>query len=96
MCAPCRLMFGVCGLHCRYLRLITPTLYMNAVVECLKRYLLAQRVVVPGMVVTVLTCLLSPLYNWLFIFRCGDCLLFGLTPLALCMYLPESSVESNS
>lgn len=76
-------MFAVCGLRCRYLRLITPTLYMNAVVECLKRYLLAQRVVVPGMVVTVLTCLLSPLYNWLFIFRCGDCSLFGLARLPL-------------
>lgn len=38
-------------------------------VECLKRYLLAQRVVVPGMAVTVVTCLLSPLYNWLFIFK---------------------------
>lgn len=55
----------------RYLRIITPTLYTGAVVECLKRYLLAQRVVVPGMVVTVLTCLLAPLYNWLFIFRCS-------------------------
>jgi hypothetical protein len=49
--------------------LITPTLYTGAVVECLKRYLLAQRVVLPGMVVTIVTCLLSPLYNWLFIFR---------------------------
>jgi hypothetical protein len=46
-----------------------PTLYTGAVVECLKRYLLAQRVVLPGMVVTVATCLLSPIYNWLFIFK---------------------------
>ncbi len=53
----------------RYLRYITPTLYTGALVECLKRYLLAQRVVLPGMVVTVATCLLSPVYNWLFIFK---------------------------
>jgi hypothetical protein len=46
-----------------------PTLYTGAVVECLKRYLLAQRVVLPGMVVMVATCLLSPFYNWLFVFR---------------------------
>ena len=46
-----------------------PTLYMGAVVECLKRYLLAQRVVLPGILVMVITCLLSPFYNWLFIFK---------------------------
>jgi hypothetical protein len=89
------LMSGVsacgCCCCCRYLRLITPTLYMNAVVECLKRYLLAQRVVVPGMVVTVLTCLLSPLYNWLLIFRCGRCLLVGSDSTLLCACVPQSN-----
>lgn len=53
----------------RYLRIITPALYAGAVVECLKRYLLAQRVVLPGMVIMVVACMLSPLYNWLFVFR---------------------------
>lgn len=53
----------------RYLRLITPSLYMGALVECLKRYLLAQRVVVPGVFVTATTCLLSPLYNWVMMFK---------------------------
>lgn len=60
---------GLLFLLCRYLRIITPTLYAGALVECIKRYLLAQRVVLPGMVVTVVTCLLCPLYNWLFIFK---------------------------
>jgi hypothetical protein len=53
-----------------YLTLITPALYAGALVECLKRYLLAQRVVVPGMCVTAVTALLSPLYNWALMFRC--------------------------
>jgi hypothetical protein len=40
-------------------------------VERLKKHLLlAQRVVLPGMVITAVTCLLSPIYNWLFIFKC--------------------------
>jgi hypothetical protein len=42
---------------------------MGALVECLKRYLLAQRVVVPGVFVTATTCLLSPLYNWVMMFK---------------------------
>jgi hypothetical protein len=43
---------------------------MGAVVECLKRYLLAQQVVLPGMVITIITSCLCPLYNWLLIFKC--------------------------
>jgi Na+-driven multidrug efflux pump len=42
---------------------------MGAVVECLKRYLLAQQVVLPGMVITIITSCLCPLYNWLLIFK---------------------------
>eukprot|EP00878_Enallax_costatus_P024109 GHUV01025702.1.p1 GENE.GHUV01025702.1~~GHUV01025702.1.p1 ORF type:complete len:494 (+),score=51.79 GHUV01025702.1:73-1554(+) len=52
-----------------YLWHITPTLFMGATVECLKRYLLAQQVVLPGMVITVIAACLSPVYNWLLIFR---------------------------
>ncbi|KAF8063707.1 DTX14 [Scenedesmus sp. PABB004] len=48
-----------------YLWAITPTLFMAALTECLKRYLLAQRVVLPGMVVTIVTALAAPLYFWL-------------------------------
>jgi hypothetical protein len=42
---------------------------MGAVVECLKRYLLAQQVVLPGMLITIITSCLCPLYNWLLIFK---------------------------
>lgn len=53
----------------RYLWHITPTLFMGAVVECLKRYLLAQQVVLPGMIITFLTSCLCPVYNWVLVFK---------------------------
>jgi hypothetical protein len=54
---------------CSYLWLITPVVYMSALCECLKRYLLAQRVVVPAMIITIATALVAPLYNWLLLFK---------------------------
>jgi hypothetical protein len=42
---------------------------MGALCECLKRYLLAQRVVVPAMIITIATALVAPLYNWLLLFK---------------------------
>jgi hypothetical protein len=54
---------------CRFLHLIIPCLFLATLNECLRRYLLTQRVVIPGMVITALTGLLTPLYNWLFLFK---------------------------
>lgn len=49
--------------------IVTPSLYSNALVECLRRYLLAQRVVLPGMLITVLSTCACPLYNYVLIYR---------------------------
>jgi len=53
----------------RYLRLISPTLYISVLQECVRRYLLAQRVVRPGMVITAVSTLLSPLYSYALMYR---------------------------
>ncbi|KAF8063706.1 Slc47a1 [Scenedesmus sp. PABB004] len=50
---------------------------MAALTECLKRYLLAQRVVLPGMVVTIVTALAAPLYFWLLTARAWQLGLLG-------------------
>lgn len=71
----------------RYLWCILPTLFMGAVVECLKRYLLAQQVVLPGMVITMVTSCLCPLYNWLLIFK----LQLGLTGAAYAFVLSQAT-----
>jgi Na+-driven multidrug efflux pump len=55
----------------RYLWIITPSVYMTATTECLKRYLVAQADVHPGMVITVLNTLAAPLWYWLLMFRWG-------------------------
>lgn len=55
----------------RYLRNITPTLYISTGSECIRKYLLAQRVVHAPMAINALTFALCPLYNWLLIFKLG-------------------------
>ncbi len=52
-----------------YLWLISPTIFLTALCECIRRYLMAQRVVLPSTVAYIAVALVAPLYNWLFVFR---------------------------
>eukprot|EP00775_Hariotina_reticulata_P009063 gene9063-9233_t len=75
-----------------YLRLITPSLFSTALLQCLTRYLLAQRIVLPGMVVSVFTSVLCPLFNGLLVFRfklglAGAALAFMLTQVSSALLL---------
>lgn len=54
-----------------YLSILQPALYVSCVTSCLTRYLLAQRVVLPSMAITGITAVLSPVWNWLLIFKLG-------------------------
>jgi MATE family multidrug resistance protein len=47
-----------------YLSALTPSLYCYAAQECLKRYLMAQGVVTPAMVITIATTATSPFVYW--------------------------------
>lgn len=57
------------ALASRYLALITPCLYLSALSECIRKYLMAQTVVHPTLVATAVTTLLCPLYNWLLVYK---------------------------
>lgn len=59
----------IVALATQYLRILIPGLFLLVVNETTRRYFLAQRVVTPGMVTYLITSSLSPLYNWLFIYR---------------------------
>ncbi|KAI8466628.1 MAG: mate-domain-containing protein [Monoraphidium minutum] len=61
----------IADIAARYLRILTPSLFIAAASDTCRRYLTAQRVVVPGMAASIATTCLSPLYNWLFIYRLG-------------------------
>ncbi|WIA44443.1 hypothetical protein OEZ86_007198 [Tetradesmus obliquus] len=50
---------------------LAPALFMDAADQCCRRYLSAQAVVQPLMVVTLIATLLTPLYLWLFVARFG-------------------------
>lgn len=54
----------------RFTLALAPALFMDAADQCCRRYLAAQAVVQPLMVVTLLATLLTPLYLWLFVARC--------------------------
>lgn len=73
--APLLLFFGqrpaVVAVAARYLKQARPALIFAALSEVLKRYLLAQRVVVPGVVAMAVTTLLSPAYCYAFVFALG-------------------------
>lgn len=49
----------------RYLWRSAPALWLLAVSECIKRYLLAQRVVVPGTAITTVTTAVAPLFYYI-------------------------------
>jgi hypothetical protein len=53
----------------RYLSALAPSLYCYVAQECLKRYLMAQGVVKPAMLITIATTCASPLLYWLFMFK---------------------------
>jgi MATE family multidrug resistance protein len=48
---------------------LAPALFMDAADQCCRRYLSAQAVVQPLMLVTLIATLLTPLYLWLFVAR---------------------------
>eukprot|EP00877_Chromochloris_zofingiensis_P011101 jgi/Chrzof1/6244/Cz17g17070.t1 len=50
---------------------LAPALVMDAADQCCRRYLSAQAVVQPLMLVTLFATLLTPMYLWYFVFRCG-------------------------
>jgi MATE family multidrug resistance protein len=60
---------AVAAVAAKYLHQARPALVFACVSEVCKRYLLSQRVVVPGVVVMAVTMLLAPLWCWLLIFR---------------------------
>ena len=60
-CLPC------CRCCLRYMRLSLPALYLHVLHECLEKFLLAQRVVQPGVVITAITTALTPMYCYLLI-----------------------------
>ncbi|GAB4817791.1 hypothetical protein N2152v2_004837 [Parachlorella kessleri] len=55
----------------RYLHLAMPGLLVSGAFESIKRYLMAQGIVKPSTVVACVAVALSPLYNWLLIFKLG-------------------------
>lgn len=48
----------------RYLSILTPSLFIAAASDTTRRYLLAQRVVLPGMAASIATTALAPAYNY--------------------------------
>ena len=52
---------------CRYLRIMSPGLFLSALNETTKRYLSCQTCVKPITLSTLLSCCLCPLYNYIFI-----------------------------
>jgi len=71
--APLLLLFGqppaVVAVAALYLRRARPALLFSALGEVLKRYLLAQRVVVPGVAAMAATTALAPLYCYALVFH---------------------------
>ncbi|PNW77624.1 hypothetical protein CHLRE_10g444900v5 [Chlamydomonas reinhardtii] len=55
----------------RFTMLLSPCLLLDGFEQCLRRYLAAQSVVQPLMYVTFAATLMTPMYLWYFIFRCG-------------------------
>ncbi|PSC70154.1 MATE efflux family [Micractinium conductrix] len=60
----------------RFMLRATPALLFTAIFEAQKRYLMAQEAVRPATVVTAIALCLSPLYNWILIFKLG-CGVYG-------------------
>ncbi|KAF8062039.1 DTX2 [Scenedesmus sp. PABB004] len=61
----------IAALASRYLILCTPCLFITTAMECVRRYLQAQRAVKPAMVVAGVTLAASPALFWLFVVRAG-------------------------
>lgn len=63
--------FVIAKLAGQFTLMLAPCLLMDAVDQCCRRYLAAQSVVQPPMAITMLATLLTPLFLWWFIFKCG-------------------------
>lgn len=61
-------------LAARYVMLSVPSVFFSGIAECLKRYLMAQGVVMPTALVSFVSTLMAPAVNWSLIHRAG----FGL------------------
>ena len=57
---------AACCMH-RYMCLSLPALYLHVLHECLDKYLLAQRVVKPGVIITIATTMLMPVFCYVLI-----------------------------
>ncbi|KAF8060322.1 DTX16 [Scenedesmus sp. PABB004] len=55
----------------RFTLALAPALFMDAADQCCRRYLSAQAVVQPLMLVTLIATLLTPLFLWLFVAKLG-------------------------
>lgn len=54
---------AISQLAARYIQMLTPALVFSGVSECLKRYLMTQRIINPSTVIAALTTVLSVPYN---------------------------------
>ena len=54
---------AISQLAARYIQMLTPALVFSGVSECLKRYLMTQRIINPSTVIAAITTLLSIPYN---------------------------------
>ncbi|GBF98590.1 hypothetical protein Rsub_11315 [Raphidocelis subcapitata] len=62
---------AIAAVAARYLAILTPAIFLTVLADTCRRYFLAQRVVLPGMLSSIVVTCLSPLYNWFFIHRLG-------------------------
>lgn len=54
---------AISQLAARYIQMLTPALVFSGISECLKRYLMTQRIINPSTIIAALTTMLSVLYN---------------------------------
>ena len=54
---------AISQLAARYIQMLTPALIFSGISECLKRYLMTQRIINPSTVIAALTTMLSVIYN---------------------------------
>lgn len=51
----------------RYLLLTLPALYLHSVHECMGRFLLAQGIVAPGVVISAITAAMTPVFCYVLV-----------------------------
>jgi len=62
---------GLAAASARYLQWTSPSLFFLTGAECLKRYLMAQSVILPATVAAIAAALVAVVFNYFFIFKFG-------------------------